>query len=230
MKKIRVLIIFICTYLSQVEAKGLHPVINGWTQKWGYANDKGDTIIPAIYQIAGPFRDGIAAVGIFGSHPDTSNWSAYINEKNQVVIKLDYTIWLDSTELSCFHEGKAAFHNRDFSWGFINKKGEVIIKPQFDRVGIFQEGVAFAAILNISWPIETIEHPVNHVGYINDNGNWVFKLGTEFTDLYGGCYYSGGPFSNGEARMSIVEKNFDCDHGDIIMIDKKGIILRHLSK
>lgn len=58
--------------------------------------------------------------------------------------------------------------------GYINRKGEVVIQPQFARVGFFSEGLAAACL----------EH--NKCGYIDDTGKFVvnpqFEYATNFSE------------------------------------------------
>lgn len=48
-----------------------------------------------------------------------------------------------------FHQGLAAVAIGDL-WGFIDKGGKIVIKPQFDAVGDFSEGLACASNINLS--------------------------------------------------------------------------------
>ena len=48
-------------------------------------------------------------------------------------------------DLKSFSEGLAAFREYKFSgkWGYVDLRGEVVIKPQFDEVGFFSDGLAW---------------------------------------------------------------------------------------
>ena len=93
--------------LAQVVPKGaqLKPVYkNG---KWGYADPSGRVVIPARFDAALPFADGIARVGEvdeelpeIGASPNIK-WG-YIDERGRVLLELRYAVLRD------FSEGLAA--------------------------------------------------------------------------------------------------------------------------
>jgi hypothetical protein len=51
-----------------------------------------------------------------------------------------------SSPVRPFNEGLAAVKTDD-GWGFIDTTGKLVIEPQFDNVGSFQDGLAFVSIL-----------------------------------------------------------------------------------
>lgn len=69
------------------------------------------------------FSDGLAEVVI----PGADHSSGFVDKTGKIVIPIQYDLVND------FKEGLAAFADKD-GWGFINKEGEVIIKPQFEQV------------------------------------------------------------------------------------------------
>jgi predicted DNA-binding WGR domain protein len=81
------------------------------------------------------------------------------------------------SDVESFYEGMAAVKiNR--KWGYINKKGQLIIKPVFDRTWRFSDGLAAV--------VSKGKH-----GYINKAGKIVIK--PVFKEAY--------PFSNGLACL-----------------------------
>jgi WG containing repeat len=54
-------------------------------------------------------------------------------------------------------------YNGNSKYGFINKQGEWVIKPQFLNIGTFSEGLC------------CIRHDDGNVGFINKQGEWVIK-------------------------------------------------------
>src|SRR5882724_1878785 len=63
--------------------------------KWGYADGKGAFVIPAKFDVALPFKDGLGKVGLvdeelpeIDSKPNIK-WG-YIDEKGNVVVGLNY--------------------------------------------------------------------------------------------------------------------------------------------
>ena len=80
----------------------------------------------------------------------------YADQEGKIQIQLPDTMRflsedegnLPSGVLSHFHEGYAAILERTTGKiGFINTEGEWVIPPQFTRVGVFSEGLAFFADL-----------------------------------------------------------------------------------
>jgi WG containing repeat len=87
-----------------------------------------------------------------------------------------------------FSEGFAAIKVGD-KWGFMNRKGEYPIPPQFDEVGFFSEGLA-AVKVGTKW------------GFIDGKGKWVIPAGFD-----GVAYFSEGlaPAKIGE-RWGFINK------------------------
>jgi len=163
--------------------------------KWGYINDKGKIIINPQFDEAFLFSDDIALVKV-------GNLYGYISEDGRflidpvyigatcfdnglaLVVKEDgYPTFIDeegkikfavsqSDQCRLFKEELAAFKS-DFKWGFIDKTGRIAIKPQFDKVDDFSEGLAVFGIENN----QKIQY-----GYINSKGNVVINL--QFDEAY----------------------------------------------
>ena len=70
-------------------------------------------------------------------------------------------------------------------WGFIDKRGEFVIKPIYDRVSPFSEGMALVSV-------------GKEFGYIDKSGQTVLKSPSE----------GYGNFSDGLASYSIIDKNY----------------------
>jgi hypothetical protein len=81
-----------------------------------------------------------------------------------------------------FSEGFAAVKVGE-KWGFMNRKGEYPIPPQFDEVGFFSEGLA-AVRVGTKW------------GFVNGKGKWVISPGFDGV----------GYFSEGLAPAKIGER------------------------
>lgn len=75
--------------------------------KIGFANSKGQKIIPAQFDFASPFSEGLAAFSVGGK---MENWDE---------------------EHSTWNGGR---------WGFINKKGQIVIKPKYANAYNFDNG------------------------------------------------------------------------------------------
>ena len=115
---------------------------------YGFKKD-GAVVIPAKYDFADSFIEGLAPVGINGK------WG-YIDKSGKEVIPLMY----DS--IDCFSEELAAVELNG-KWGYIDKSGKEVIQLKYDVVGDFSEGLA-AVKLNGKW------------GYINKSGKEVIPL------------------------------------------------------
>ncbi len=106
----------------------------------GYVNNKGEFTIPARYNRATVFSEGLAWVLKKGDMPGA------IDDGGRVKLSLR-----DAVAVRAFHEGHAAFATvkRGITlWGFINKKGEESIKPRFKAVKNYCQGLA--AVQDIS--------------------------------------------------------------------------------
>ncbi|HYE55654.1 MAG TPA: SEL1-like repeat protein, partial [Chitinophagaceae bacterium] len=105
-----------------------------------------------------------------------------------------------------FSEGLAVFV-KDGLAGFMDKSGNVVIKPVYKNVLSFNEGMAAVKAEGDLW------------GYINKKGEMVIKP----------AYISAGRFSDGVAVVSIGKSAFDKDKMSGV-VDKTGKVIIPLSK
>ena len=118
--------------------------------EWSYINRKGERKLSASYQHATVFSEGLAWVIKQGDMPGA------INEKGDIKISLR-----DKHAVRVFMEGRAAVatvKKKQLLWGFINKNGDEIVKPEYKTVSDFRLGLAAVQDLEGKW------------GYINLNG------------------------------------------------------------
>jgi hypothetical protein len=110
-----------CIYRAIREFKdGFYPAyLNG--KGWGYLNWNGDVAIPFAYRDALPFVEGLAAV------EDTRRYWGFIDAKDKVKISFKFEA------VKSFAGGIAAVKINDL-WGFIDKSGNWLIKPQYVQV------------------------------------------------------------------------------------------------
>jgi hypothetical protein len=102
--------------------------------KYGYVDRKGTLVIPAQFEEAEDFREGIALVKFNDKHE-------YIDRTGTVVTTVAYG--------KPFSEGLAAIRTAD-KWGYINKTGKMVIAENYDSVDPFHDGLASVAI-NDKW-------------------------------------------------------------------------------
>jgi hypothetical protein len=151
---------------------------SGYSGKLGYIDYEGNVVIAPQYDGNVPvdeseFSEGLAYVR------DSSQKSCYFIGRTGKTI-------IDGNSFGFswgrkFSEGLAAIKFGDYfdgEWGFIDKNGEIVIKPVFGNVGSFSEGLARAKNGDGKW------------GYIDKTGDWVIR--PEFMDT--------GDFSNGLAK------------------------------
>jgi len=161
--------------------------------KLGYINKQGQYTIQAQYSQASPFYEGLAFVVKEGGYP------ICIDTKGSTVFELR-----DAEQVMCFKEGLAPYCVEDksnkesgttYKWGFVDKKGNVVIPPQFKKVGQFYEGLA---------AFGKEDHEEMKYGYIDKKGQIV--INAQFDEA--------GNFSEGLSMVRSGEK-----YG---YIDKKG--------
>lgn len=151
-------------------------------EKWGYLDKNGKTVIPFIYEEAGNFSEGLAAVYQFSGYMNTilgrtrTSKCGYINKDGQVVIPFQFkeVFGIDVCE---FHDGLAVqgvSNNNRFAlvFGYIDKKGNWVIKPKFDEAQKFDKGIA-QVVINEQY------------GYINTKGELIIPCKY---DKYGGWF------------------------------------------
>ncbi|MEO1030853.1 MAG: WG repeat-containing protein [Bacteroidota bacterium] len=113
-----------------------------FNKKFGYLDRDGNRTIPATYNAAWAFSDGLGLV------KSESKWG-FIDASGEEIIPMKYDNALP------FSEGFAPVKIND-KWGFINKDGDFKIESQYDNAKTFSQGLA----------------PVNKTGkwgYINSN-------------------------------------------------------------
>jgi hypothetical protein len=99
--------------------EGLAPVKkNG---KWGYIDLKGDVVIDFLFDDAWCFSEGLAAVKLNEKY-------GYINNEGKVEIDCTYVSSYD------FYQGVAVVQDDENKFGFINRNGAWVIKPEYDAV------------------------------------------------------------------------------------------------
>ena len=97
--------------------------------KWGYINQAGDVEIPLTYKSVWGFIDGLAKVQTF------DNKMGFIDTDGNWIIEPTFD------EVTEFSEDRAVFRN-GINYGFIDKRGKVIIPAEYERAYSFKNGLA----------------------------------------------------------------------------------------
>lgn len=105
---------------------GLQKVRKG--DHYGFANAKGEVVIPCIYNDVTFFQEGLACV-----ESDKRKWG-FIDEKGNEVIPCK---WED---VGFFSEGLAYVEDANWKKGFIDKKGKVVIPCEWEDAMPFSHG------------------------------------------------------------------------------------------
>lgn len=150
--------------------------------KYGFLDLDGNVVIPFIYDDAGDFSEGLAPVYKQDGYMYTvlgrvsKHKCGYIDTKGYVIIpfKFQESYYAGMNE---FHEGLAVqgvSNNNKFGnrFGYIDKKGNWVVEPKYDRAEDFSNGVASVAIND-------------KYGYINQKGETIIPC---IYDKYGGCF------------------------------------------
>ena len=110
---------------------------------YGYIDETGNIVIPAIYEGAERFSEGLAAVCVrYNSLLTETGYKVigeygYIDKNGKMVIEPIYE------RAESFSEGLAAVKTKN-GWGFVDCSGTVVIQPQYAWVTDFVNGTAFA--------------------------------------------------------------------------------------
>ncbi|MEM6964603.1 MAG: WG repeat-containing protein [Bacteroidota bacterium] len=152
----------------------------------GYKNIEGDTVFEARFRDAGEFSEGLAYVQVMRKY-------GFLNLKGELAIKPQFL------EARDFSQGRAAVKLRvdnEYLWGFIDKKGKMIIPAIYTTATSFSEKLC-AVEKDEKW------------GYINKSGKTVIPF--KFAEA--------SPFEYGEAEVCVYNSK-----GDLVdmVIDKKG--------
>ena len=114
--------------LAPVEVRPLNADGSVGSSKSGYIDKTGKMVIPASFEGASGFHDGLAAVS-------EKSKSGYIDKTGKFVIGPRFDGARD------FSEGLAGIQIGD-KWGYADQNGVVVIAPAFESVGEFAEGFA----------------------------------------------------------------------------------------
>lgn len=132
---------------AQSFSEGLAGVQIGW--RWGYINKAGAVVIKPQFDRAEPFSEGLA----FAQGGGIS--AAFLLQEGKVFTSWGYIDttgkWVIRSRLHYYYAGRftegltQAQRGTGGLWGYVNRKGELVIKPQYKYAGHFSEGLALAS-------------------------------------------------------------------------------------
>ena len=146
-------------YLAAVKTNG----------KYGFIDTTGIFVIPAQYDFAVGFREGLGVAGSFRQQVNAMSLTygnstisagvetgglSYIDINGKIVISAKYELAIP------FSEGLAIVRLDNQKWGYIDKTGNFIIPAQFNYAKSFSEGLAVVRINE-------------KMGYIDKTGTFV---------------------------------------------------------
>ncbi len=178
--------------------------------KWGYKNTEGEWVVEPQFEDARAFSEGFAAVKKHGK------WGFIGREAFRLLRNENFEfdpshrayhiIPPEFDDVQSFSEGFAAV-KKDDKWGYINIRGEWIIRPQLDGRKFpypFREGLVLATIGQDKWGFmnrreEWVIEPIfdrsksfnqgmaavekhGKWGFMNIRGEWIIR--PQFEDIY----------------------------------------------
>ncbi|NEQ21321.1 MAG: WG repeat-containing protein [Microcoleus sp. SIO2G3] len=173
-------------------------------------SDTGKLVIPAQFDEAHSFSQGLAAVKL------GSKWG-FIDKTGKLVIPLQFESvgYAYENDSKTFFEGLAAVSVAE-KWGYIDKTGKFVIQPQFESARSFSEGLAnvwinrksgfidktgkfviqpqFDGALNFSEGLAVVNRG-GKTGYIDKTGKFIIKAQFDNAES----------FQNGQAKVWIGE-------------------------
>lgn len=144
------------------------------TKTKGFIDKSGKLIIPMQYAQVTIFSEGLAFV-----KKEVDSEVIAINPQGEEVFRLS-----GAYNARRFSEGLAAFlDNKTRLWGFVDKKGKVIIEPQYGAVGDFSCGLAAASV--IGGKLEGMNSDMRFAyGFIDVKGNMVIEQQFDYRHSY----------------------------------------------
>lgn len=169
------------------EGRGLVQLSNSY----GFVDKKGKLVISG-YVFAESFEEGLAKV-------NTNYRSGFVNKEGKEVIRLMYT------DANSFHDGLAMVSKGGRKYGYINKKGNSVIKESFNHPGLLDDIGSFK----------------NGFAVINKN-NWYGMIDKKGKSVVPAKYYHIDNISEGFARVLLKGK-----HGYVDMKGKEVIPVKY---
>lgn len=124
---------------------------------YGFINRSGEYVINPRFMFAGKFSEGLAPV----RSSESGERFDYVNKKGKVVIRRGFV------EASDFSDGYAVVSVEDGKYGYIDKSGNFVIDPIYQRAGVFVRGLAPVCLAG--------DGDQRQCGVVGVNGNFVIN-------------------------------------------------------
>ena len=178
--------------------------------KFGYIDEQGQVVVPAQFDEAQDFSEGLAAIAFNAGKKSKHEFRrprrwGYIDRGGRMVITPQFRM------ARPFSGGLAAVQNLQAKWGYINPDGKIIVPFQFEDAASFSEGKAAVQI-------------AEKFGFIDRTGTLIIPA--QFLET--------GNFLEGIARVGITRgfpkawlapHQFDAGSGKFGYIDANGHIV-----
>lgn len=137
---IRLLLTVCATMATSLWADAQYPVpASNDKGKWGYVNDSGAGVINYSYDEALAFDNGLAKVR------KGDNWGI-INTDGKEIVPVKYNL-IEKYAPAIYRVAAGGKIKDgvllDEKYGFINTAGDVLLKPEYDEIGQFKNGLAY---------------------------------------------------------------------------------------
>jgi len=168
--------------------RDLLPVVVG--KKWGYIGKDGAIKITPQYDKAYDFVYNLAEVCVGECTYDKPGKHGVLMTNGQFLVNPTYDdIGGVYSELISVCIGKCGWSGEESKWGFVDRKGTVVIQPQFGKVRNFLDGIAAVCVGTKCGGLE----PNGKWGYIDKTGR--FLINPQFDEA--------GDFEDGIAQVTV---------------------------
>ncbi|HQU85894.1 MAG TPA: WG repeat-containing protein [Pyrinomonadaceae bacterium] len=174
---------------------------------WGAIDKNGRIIFEGDFDKLSDFSEGVAIA-------EKNDEIFFVNKLGEKIFAFDKSEYgFDYNGTKNFSEGLTAiFDYKIGKFGFMNKNGELVIKPKFENAANFSDGLARVSIKK--------DHR-EYLGFINTEGDYVIE--PKF-DIDGDFLRSSNDFS--EDMASLIDAPLQMDkEQSFLFIDKKGNIV-----
>ena len=177
-------ILFLNLLNAQTKFKVVEKETNSWRSIYSLVDENNKTlkVLDSAKYYHSPNSDKYGYFAIFGMK-NNPNWTAI--DSNEKILFHVYNTSIGEPNPDYLIENKIRIIDSENKIGFANRRGEIIIKPQFEIVTSFHNGKAIIGTKckKIPWEEHSNEDDCHHYsiqcenhGFINDKGK-ILKLG-----------------------------------------------------